>query len=310
MMSLTLAQNQQAHAICLSIISYGLGGSSDGDGFFLFATFISISQFHQLSTHYLSCHAAMEAYSMATMRNLPDPHPINKLLRPHFRYTMAINARARHTLINKGGIIDQLFAIGGEGKEELFKRAFAAYSVYCTNIKHNTKERGVDNPDQLPGYYYRDDGLKIWEAIEAYAKDIINHFYHSDGDVKVDPELQQWAKDIHNTAFPAFQSDSTGQSAPAGHDFPDKIETREELTEFCTLIMFTGSAQHASVNFGQYDIYGFSPNAPVGMRRPPPTRKGTTDLQMLLDSLPDKMTTLGSIGVTHLLSQFSEGEVR
>ena len=249
MMSLTLAQNQQAHAICLSIISYGLGGSSDGDGFFLFATYISISQFHQLSTHYLSCHAAMEAYSMATMRNLPDPHPINKILQPHFRYTRAINARARHTLINKGGIIDQLIAIGGEGKEELSKRAFAAYSVYCTNIKHNTKERGVDNPDQLPGYYYRDDGLKIWEAIEAYAKDIINHFNQSDGDVKGDPELQQWAKDIHNTAFPAFQSDSTGQSAPAGHDFPDKIETREELTELCTLIMFTGFAQHASVNF-------------------------------------------------------------
>ena len=29
-----VSPNQQAHAICLSIISYGLGGSSDGDGFF------------------------------------------------------------------------------------------------------------------------------------------------------------------------------------------------------------------------------------------------------------------------------------
>ena len=59
---------------------------------------------------------------MATMRNLPDPHPIYKLLRPHFRYTMAINARARATLINKGGIIDKIFAIGGEGKVEAFKK--------------------------------------------------------------------------------------------------------------------------------------------------------------------------------------------
>ena len=63
-------------------------------------------QFHQLSTHYFSCHAAMEAYAVATMRTLPDAHPINKLLRPHFRYTMAINSRARATLINDGGIID------------------------------------------------------------------------------------------------------------------------------------------------------------------------------------------------------------
>ena len=240
---------------------------------------------------------------MATMRNLPDPHPIYKLLRPHFRYTMAINARARATLINKGGVIDRAFAIGGEGKEEVFKRAFAAYSVYCTNIKRNVKERGVDNPTQLPGYYYRDDGLKIWEAMESYAKDIINLFYHSDDDIKSDTELQQWAKEIHDIAFPAFQS------APAGHGFPDSIETREELAELCTLIMFTGSAQHASVNFGQYDMYGFVPNAPFGMRLPPPTRKGTIDLRMLLDSLPDKSTTISSIGVSHLLSRFSQDEV-
>ena len=57
------------------------------------------------------------------MRNLPDPHPIFKLLRPHFRYTMAINTRGRATLINDGGILDKLFAIGGKGKFELIRRA-------------------------------------------------------------------------------------------------------------------------------------------------------------------------------------------
>lgn len=245
----------------------------------------------------------MEAYAMATMRNLPDPHPINKLLRPHFRYTMAINARARKTLINKGGIIDQTFAIGGEGKEELFKRSFAAYSVYWTNIKRNVQERGVDNPDQLPGYYYRDDGLKIWNAMEACVTDIVDQFYESDDDVKSDSELQNWATDVHDIAFPAFEG------APAGHGFPDKIKTKKELVELCTQIMFTGSAQHASINFGQYDIYGFAPNAPFGMRRPPPTKKGTADLQLLLDSLPDKKTVILSIGVVYLLSQYSQDEV-
>ena len=245
----------------------------------------------------------MEAYSMATMRNLPDPHPIYKLLRPHFRYTMAINARARASLINKGGIIDKIFAIGGEGKAEVLKRSFANYSVYCTNIKRNITNRGVDDPKKLPGYYYRDDGLKIWEAMGTFVNEIINLFYHSDANVMNDTELQQWAQEIHEIAFPAFRN------APAGHGFPDKIETRDNLTELCTLIMFTGSAQHAAINFGQYDMYGFVPNAPVGMRRPPPTRKGVTDLQMLLDSLPDKFTTIATIGMADLLSQFSQNEV-
>ena len=59
----------------------------------------------------------MEAYAIATMRNLPDPHPVYKLLRQHFRYTMAINTSARASLINNGGIIDQLFAIGRSMKQ-------------------------------------------------------------------------------------------------------------------------------------------------------------------------------------------------
>jgi len=241
---------------------------------------------------------------MATMRNLPDPHPIYKLLQPHFRYTMAINARARASLINKGGAIDKVFAIGGEGKEEAIKRSFAAYNVHCTNIKRNIMERGVNDSNQLPGYYYRDDGLKIWEAMETYIKGIIDLFYHSDDDVKNDTELQQWAQEIHEIAFPSFRD------APEGHGFPNRIETQENLTEFCTLIMFTGSAQHAAVNFGQYDMYAFAPNAPAGMRRPPPTTKGLTDLQMLLASLPDKRTTIATIGLADMLSQFSQNEVR
>ncbi len=116
----------------------------------------------------------MEAYSMATKRNLPDAHPISKLLLPHFRYTMAINTRARATLINKGGMLDKAFGIGGAGKEQLLKRVSPKYSVDWTNIKKSMERRGVDNPDQLPGYYYRDDGLKIFTAFEEYVRDVVN----------------------------------------------------------------------------------------------------------------------------------------
>ena len=277
-------------------------------------------KYHQLSTHYQSCHATMEAYAMATMRNLPDPHPIYKLLRPHFQYTMAINARARETLIAQNTIIDQIFSIGGEGKEELMSMDYATYNVQRTNIELNIKERGVDNPEQLPNYYYRDDGLKIWGAIESYAQDIITYFYGSDDDVKNDKELQSWTRDLYFNGFPTSSyycedfddddfDDCDENTRTSGHGFPKYIETREELVEYCTLIMFTGSAQHAAVNFGQYDYYGYTPNAPVGLRKPPPTKKGEADYQTLLDTLPDKKTTVKAIAVSHLLSQFSRDEV-
>ncbi len=259
-------------------------------------------QIHQAFTHYTSCHATAEAYSMGTRRNLPNAHPIFKLLVPYFRYTMGINTRARATLINPGGIIDRFFGIG-EGLTEAWRRCGATYNVHTSNIKRSAKERGVDNAEQLPGYYYRDDGIKVWDALEQYAGDVINEFYKTDEDVVSDVELQAWAQDIHTNGFPGFQG------APVGHGFPDKMTSKKELKMYCTLIMFTGSAQHASVNFMQYHYYRFVPNAPFGMRQPPPTRKGVADYKFLLDALPEEETTVSSVGTVHLLSQYSENEV-
>ena len=255
-------------------------------------------------THYISCHATMEAYGVATMRNLPDAHPVYKLLRPHFRYTMAINSAARATLINKDGIIAQNFAIGNEGMETLFKRCAGIHRVQCTNIKRNLKERGVEDSEKLPGYYYRDNGLKIWQAMEEYVQDIVNLFYDCDDDVKRDIEIQNWAQDIHENAFLAVHG------APQGHGFPSKIDTKEELVEYCTLIMFTGSAQHAAVNFGQFNIYGYAPNAPLGMRKKPPTMKSEgIDRTALMKYLPDVRTAAFSASITYTLAQISDDEV-
>ena len=251
---------------------------------------------------------------MAVMRNLPEAHPVQKLLRPHFLYTMAINSRARASLINDGGIIDMVFAIGGNGKNELLKRVGANYNIHWTNIKRNIIERGVDDPKLLPGYYYRDDGLKIWNAIEHFVSNIIDEFYTSDDDVRNDTELKSWAHDLHTNAFPQEYNEK-------GNGVPSKIENKAELVELCTLIIFTGSAQHAAVNFGQYEMYSFVPNSPSVICSPLPAFKGTTDLQAVLDALPNatnaRIDSLPvplsaaplQVAVIYILSQFSKNEV-
>ena len=239
---------------------------------------------------------------MGVMRNLPDAHPLFKLLRPHFRYTMAINSRARESLINDGGVIDQVFAIGGEGRRELMRRGGAAYSVQLTNVKHSLKARGVDDPNLLPGYYYRDDGLKLWQAMEDYVSNIINLFYSSDADVREDSELQIFSNDLYTNGFPA-------NGGEQGHGLTRLIVSKAQLVELCTLIMFTGSAQHSSVNFGQYDMYSYAPNATSGMRLPPPTKKGFADSETLIQALPDKKTVATVISIIYLLSQYSKEEV-
>ena len=54
----------------------------------------------------LNTHAVIEPFVIATNRQLSALHPIYKLLEPHFRDTMNINALARQTLINGEGILE------------------------------------------------------------------------------------------------------------------------------------------------------------------------------------------------------------
>jgi len=54
----------------------------------------------------------IEPFAIATNRNLSVIHPIYKLLYPHYRDTININALARRNLINANGIIEQSFLPG------------------------------------------------------------------------------------------------------------------------------------------------------------------------------------------------------
>ena len=46
------------------------------------------------------------------------------------------------------------------------------------------KDRGVDDPEKLPNFHYREDSLKLWAAIADFVKEILSGYYHSDGEVQ------------------------------------------------------------------------------------------------------------------------------
>ena len=241
---------------------------------------------------------------MGLMRNIPNHHPLYELLRPHVHYTIAINYIARKTLIGPKGSISEIFSIGYKGQNELLTRAYKKYSIHWSNIKRNIKERGVDDREKLPHYYYRDDGMKIWNAFEEFVRSIIDGFYSNDEEVVADTYLQNFAEDIHKNGFPGYDC------VPDGHDFPKSITKKDDLIEVCTLIVFTGSAQHAAVNFGQFDYYSFVPNSPVMLHKPPPTKKGIISTEYIMEALPHKRETQLTVGLASLLSTHGPDEVR
>ncbi|XP_043331567.1 hydroperoxide isomerase ALOXE3 [Cervus elaphus] len=255
-------------------------------------TWVRNSEFlvHENNTHFLCTHLLCEAFAMATLRQLPLCHPIYKLLLPHTRYTLQVNTIARATLLNPEGLVDKVTSIGRQGLLYLMSTGLAhfTYTNFC--LPDSLRARGVLD---IPNYHYRDDGLKIWAAIESFVSEIVGYYYTSDASVQQDSELQAWVAEIFAQAF--LGRESSG--------FPRQLCTQGELVKFLTAIIFNCSAQHAAVNSGQHDFGAWMPNAPSSMRQPPPQTKGTTTLKSYLDTLPEVNTTCNNILLFWLVSQ-------
>ena len=84
---------------------------------------------------------------------------------------------------------------GSGGDKALLKKCFENFDINKEfNFPNDIKDRDVSD---VPNYYFRDDGLKLWHAIKDYAYDVINVFYETDKDVEQDNELQQWETEIY-----------------------------------------------------------------------------------------------------------------
>jgi len=60
----------------------------------------------------LHTHAIIEPFIIATRRQLSVMHPIHRLLDPHFKDTLHINALARAIFLNAGGILERTLFTG------------------------------------------------------------------------------------------------------------------------------------------------------------------------------------------------------
>lgn len=59
--------------------------------------------------------------------------------------------------------LSQAMSLGLEGFAEVMVRALSETTYDSLYLPNDFVERGVQN---LPGYYYRDDSLAVWDALE------------------------------------------------------------------------------------------------------------------------------------------------
>ncbi|XP_041864674.1 hydroperoxide isomerase ALOXE3 isoform X2 [Melanotaenia boesemani] len=245
-------------------------------------------QCHQLISHYLRTHMMAELCCVATLRQLPELHPLHQLLMPHVRTSLQINMQARASLLAAGGAFDQAVSSGLKTIHVLLPRASAriTYSSLC--VPDDLTDRSVD---KLPHSFYAQDAQRIWDALNGFVASWVDLYYRGDDEVQSDSELQHWITDINTHSF-------THNSG-----FPQSFSTKAEVSKFVTMLIYSSSALHAAVNFSQVDFALWMPNCPGSMLRPPPEVKGSVTEDDIVSFLPDVNSSCRIAMVLTMLAQ-------
>jgi len=250
----------------------------DGIGWKMAKTVVRVADgnVHQAFSHLGRTHLVLEPIVVATLRNLAPAHPVSVLLQPHFVGTLEINDMAQAKLIAPGGGVDMVLAGTIEASRALIVQARETFVFGEALLPRALRARGVDDPGALPDYPYRDDALLLWGAIRGWVDAYLRLYYTSEASLQADTELQRWAAEIG--AVDGGRLKGFGEGG--------RFLSVDSLTDALTLAIFTASAQHAAVNFPQYQIMSYVPNMPLAAYQPAPTKKDGYTEQDLLAMLP------------------------
>jgi arachidonate 15-lipoxygenase len=261
---------------------------------------------HETVAHLGACHLVLEPIIVAAHRQLPADHPLLVLLKPHFRYTLKINDAALHGLIIPGGVVASLLSISIDGSKKVIAKAYDSWRFDEQNPDRLFRKRGV-GPENLPDFPFRDDTLLLWRAIRRFVEAYLAVYYcgatgaERDSIVRSDEDLQNWINELVDPKYAAVKG--LDQLKKTGNpDSPYQIAEFDYLVDVVSLMIYTASAQHASVNYAQYPLMTYIPSVSGSVYHAPPTASASISAEKFMDWLPPLDVALYQVSFGYLLS--------
>jgi len=270
----------------------------------MWCQFAEMSVF-QTRSHLVATHLVMEPFVISMKRNLSPCHPIYRLLTPHFDYLLAINSLGRKSLISTDGIIIKTGSFNFNGFMTLMERSYQDWNFPSSSFPGLLSRRKFDV--ELPGYFYQQDGLKLWNAIFNFVNSILQNYYKSNDDIKNDNELEVFIREISVIGYASHQVHGL---------FPESVNSIDELAEILATVIFTESVQHAVLNYKQFDSFAFVPFSPGSIFKKPLgfdkelVDKNTITEDHIFSSLPPREVAIQQVSIMYVLSSYSGEDSR
>lgn len=205
----------------------------------------------------------------------------------------AINDVGRATIVSElHAYVDQMLATGVQGSMQFMAAHYKSPSyLFMETVPAQLQRRGFRVPaedeephwgsehDELPGFLYRDYSLPLWYAMRRYVRSVLEPRYGGtqatsavrDAAMQADVQIKAWLAELSDERAAGVRL------AP--------IRSFAQLVDLLTQIIFQGSAQHAAVNFGQYDLQSFQPARPLFLTRDMPRDHRQLTAQYIVNAL-------------------------
>jgi arachidonate 15-lipoxygenase len=193
----------------------------------------------ELSLHLARTHLMSAPFAIAMRRKLPRSHPLHDFLLPFLRFNLFLDRMAWSQGVRKNaGVLVRSLAGNARWSQDLARTLYYQASFREQHFERDLVARGMDT--HVVDYPYRDDGRLLWAALENFVAGYLDSLYPSDDALVRDADLHAFIRDLIDPKGGNVRGLLEGQ----------RLETRAELTEILTQVLFVASPLHALAHYG------------------------------------------------------------